>query len=117
MLAIALIARLLLPAGYMPMPGQTVLTICTGMGPSTVVVDDPGLRRSGEGRTPMTGGDGAAGICDFAATGMLATGAVDAPQFFPAAAPKFSAFVPWLPVQQALRPPFLRPPLRAPPLS
>ncbi len=42
LLACALALKLLMPAGYMPAPGQLAIQLCTGEGVRTVVIDRNG---------------------------------------------------------------------------
>lgn len=44
LLACALALKLLVPAGYMPAPGQLAIQLCTGEGVRTVLIDRDGQR-------------------------------------------------------------------------
>lgn len=111
----ALLARLLVPAGYMPNAGQSTLTICTGQGPQTIAVPDIASRASDRGSMPDAGGT--AHPCDYAPLGMMATGDAGPPLMLVVVAPALTLAVAILTTQVSHRPAFLRPPLRAPPLS
>lgn len=109
----ALMARLLVPAGYMPVAGGSTLTICTGQGMLTIVVPTPADRH--QGAIPEAGGGAA--ICDYAPLGLMATGAGELPQLYIASVAVLVPALLLLVAQPSLSSPFLRPPLRAPPQS
>jgi hypothetical protein len=114
LLACVLAARLLVPAGFMPVVAQGVVTLqpCPGVlpaGPMPGRQDMAGMAHHGEEpRVEMP--------CSFAGMGAAALGS--APPLLLAAAIAFVFLgVRRLAAQVLRAPPRLRPPLRAPPLS
>ena len=114
LLLVALLVRILVPAGYMPLAGESVLTICTGTGMQTIAM--PETMTDGHAKHLPGGHDAAArSICAFAALGLSSTGAIDPPLLLALLRLAFVAALAALVGQQVGRAAFLRPPLRAPP--
>ncbi len=109
-----MLARVLIPAGYMPMAGQTMaLTVCTGVGMQTIAV--PIERHDGKSDRHGSSSTDDVHPCAYAGMGLLATGAADAPLLVAALLLVFlKARSPVNPLRLATVA-FLRPPLRAPP--
>ncbi len=116
--ACALLARLLVPAGFMPMVehGTISIVICTGYGPQTVQMDMPGMEMPGAGHKPGGGHhDKTESPCPFA--GLSAPALSGADPILLAAAVRFVMLrVARRPVQPRVTANYrLRPPLRGPP--
>lgn len=118
MLACALLTRLLIPAGFMPMVehGKISIVLCTGYGPQTVQMDMPGMDLTGAEREPdKDHHNKAESPCPFAGLSAPALSGTD-PILLAATILFIMLLVGRMPVQ----PPFvasfrLRPPLRGPP--
>lgn len=114
-LAVVLLMKLVVPAGFMPAAsdGQIIVSMCSGTGPTEVVMTVPGL-----GHKPDGGGEDrgkAEQPCAFAGLSTLSLAAAD-PILLAAAI----LFVLALGVRPLLLPAsapplYLRPPLRGPP--
>jgi len=116
-LALALLMKLIMPAGFMPTVsnGQIVVSMCSGTGPMEVVMTIPGL-----GHQPDNGGahgGKAEQPCAFA--GLSAPSLAAADPILLATAILFLLALgiraPLLPASAA--PPYLRPPARGPPAN
>lgn len=114
-LALALLMKIAVPSGFMPTiaNGQIVVSVCSGMGPTTMVITIPGLEHE-------SGGDDHRGKaeqpCAFA--GLSAPSLAAADPFLLAAAILFVLALGMRPLAlpASTAPPYLRPPLRGPPL-
>lgn len=114
-LALALLMKIVVPSGFMPTisNGQIVVSVCSGMGPTTMVIAVPGLEH-------QSGGDSHKGKaeqpCAFA--GLSAPSLAAADQVLLAAAILFVLALGMRPLMlpASTAPPYLRPPLRGPPL-
>ena len=114
-LVLALMMKVVMPAGYMPTvsSGQIVVSICSGTGPMTMVMTIPGLDHE------KSEGDGHRGKTEqpCAFSGLTAPSLAAADPVLLAAAILFVLALGMrplvLPVSTA--PPYLRPPLRGPP--
>lgn len=114
-LALALMMKLAMPAGFMPTVsnGQIMVSLCSGSGPITMVMTIPGVER-GE-----TGEDGHSGKneqpCAFA--GLSAPSLAAADPILLGAALLFVLTMGMRPMAAPASeaPPYLRPPLRGPP--
>lgn len=107
LLAAALLARMLVPAGFMPAvnDGRMVIEICNNLGPSTIVIDVPGLEHK---KTVQQG-------CAFADLSLPSLAGADPIQLTALIAFVIAlgvAFAVALPPRTTVR---LRPPLRGPP--
>lgn len=113
-LALALVMKIVVPAGFMPTvsDGRIVISICSGTGPTTMVVTIPGLEQD----KPDGGKHGKADQpCAFA--GLSAPSLAAADPILLAAAILFVLALGMrpLPLPAATASPYLRPPLRGPP--
>ncbi|WP_293919489.1 DUF2946 family protein [Sphingobium sp. UBA5915] len=114
-LALALMMKIVMPAGFMPTMsgGQIVVSVCSGMGPTTMVMTIPGL---GDGKSEDEGHHGKAEQpCAFSGLSAPSLAAAD-PVLLAAAI----LFVLALGTRSVVplaspAPPYLRPPLRGPP--
>ena len=114
-LALALLMKIVMPSGFMPTVynGQIVVSVCSGMGPTTMVMTIPGL----EHKSDSEGHRGKADQpCAFA--GLSAPSLAAADPFLLAAAILFVLVLGMRPLvlPASTAPPYLRPPLRGPPL-
>ncbi|WP_070154988.1 hypothetical protein [Sphingobium phenoxybenzoativorans] len=114
-IALALIMKIAIPSGFMPTVsnGQIVVSVCSGMGPTTMVITIPGLEHgksdggSQHGKTEQP--------CAFA--GLSAPSLAAADPILLAAAILFVLALGMRPLllTAASASPYLRPPLRGPP--
>ncbi|WP_157073722.1 hypothetical protein [Sphingomonas soli] len=107
----ALLLRILVPAGFMPVvrDGRMVMSICSGMGPTKIVVEIPGLKHQPEDRQAQS-------PCAFADLSLPSLAGADPIQLAVLVAFVLAlglTFSPYLPPRAILR---LRPPLRGPPV-
>ena len=114
-LALALIMKLLMPGGFMPIvsDGQIVVSICSGTGPTKMVVTIPGL-----GQKPDEGGEHggkAEQPCAFAGLSTPSLATTDPILLAAAILFVLARGVLAVPLQTLAAPPYLRPPLRGPP--
>lgn len=114
-LALALLIKIIMPAGFMPTAsnGQIVVSICSGTGPMTMVMTIPGLEH---GKTDDGGHKGKAEQpCAF--SGLSAPSLAGADPILLAAAILFVLVLGTRPLAlpASIAPPYLRPPLRGPP--
>jgi hypothetical protein len=114
-LALALLMKLVVPAGFMPIlsNGQIVVSLCSGTGPTKMVMIVPVL-----GHKPDGGGEHSGKAeqpCAFAGLSMSLLAAAD--PILLAAAILFVLALGMRPLLllTATAPPYLRPPLRGPP--
>lgn len=114
-LALALLMKLAMPAGFMPSVsnGQIVVSLCSGTGASTMAITIPGLehdRPDGGGHSGKTEPP-----CAFASLSTPSLAAAD--PILLAAAILFVLALGMRPLSlpAATAPPYLRPPLRGPP--
>lgn len=111
LLACALALKLLIPAGYMPVPGQVAVQLCTGQGVTTILLGSDGqpVAPSGHDGTP-------APACAYTGLGAPVLSAVD-PLLLALAIAIIIALgwtsSPYPPHLQRIAP---RPPGRAPPI-
>lgn len=115
-LALALLMKVAIPAGFMPSisHGQIVVSICSGTGPMTMVMTIPGLEH---GKSEGNGHQGKAEQpCAF--SGLSAPSLAAADPLLLAAAILFVLALGIRPMAPpaSTAPPYLRPPLRGPPL-
>lgn len=114
-LALALMMKLALPAGFMPTVnnGQIQVTLCSGTGPMTVVMTIPGLdhgKQDGEGHSGKSEQP-----CAFSGLSAPSLAATD-PILLAAAILLILALgIRPMVVLTSTAPPHLRPPLRGPP--
>ena len=114
-LALALMMKLVMPAGYMPTvsSGQIIVSICSGTGPMTMVMTIPGLEHG------KSEGDGHQGKTEqpCAFSGLNAPSLAAADPVLLAAAILFVLALGMRPLvlPASTAPPYLRPPLRGPP--
>jgi hypothetical protein len=114
LVAMALMMKMLVPAGFMPSAtgGFMTVQLCTGMGPQTVTMALPGKAGEHDGQDQHGKVDQPCAFSGLAAPTLAAADAV-----LLAAAIAFilaAAFMPAAP-PMAVRRAFLRPPLRGPP--
>lgn len=110
----ALAVKLLVPAGYMvaPGPGHITVSICSGFGPKTMVIEIPG--KAADHSSPNEHGK-AEMRCAFSGLSTQALGPVD-PILLVAALAFVMALALRLPRPSRISPtPYLRPQLRGPP--
>ncbi len=115
-IALALLMKILVPAGFMPTisDGQVVVSMCSGMGPKTMVITIPGVEQKSDIGSHQGTMEKPCAFVGLSASSLSAAGPLllatailfvltqgTRPQVRPAAA----------------APPYLRPPLRAPPLN
>ncbi len=116
-MACALLVRLVVPAGFMPVfdHGTISIVLCTGYGPQTVQLDMPGMNMSGDGHKPDNHHDKTDTPCPF--SGLTAPVLSGADPIVLAAAILFiMLLVSRVPVREPVRAYYrLRPPLRGPP--
>ncbi len=114
-LALALLMKIVVPSGFMPTisNGHIVVSLCSGMGPTTMVITIPGLEHK-------SGGDSHKGKAEqpCAFTGLSAPSLAAADPLLLAAAILFVLALGMRPLAlpASTAPPYLRPPLRGPPL-
>ena len=113
----ALLARIMIPTGFMPVQSANglIIELCTGHGPVSIILDVPQKPGSTDGDHHDGGKE--EGSCTFAGLGM---------SFLSGAAPVLLAitiafihalgFLPFS-LRPFARPLYLRPPLRAPPVG
>lgn len=113
--ALALLMKIVVPSGFMPTisNGQVVVSVCSGMGPTTMVMTIPGLEHKSSGDSH---GGKAEQPCAFA--GLSAPSLAAANPVLLAAAILFMLGLGMRPLvlPTSTAPPYLRPPLRGPPL-
>jgi hypothetical protein len=115
-LALALMMKIIMPAGYMPTVsnGQIVVSICSGTGPMTMVMTIPGL---GHGKSE---GDGHHGKveppCAFSGLSALSLAAADPVLLAAAILFVLALGTRSLALPASTASPYLRPPLRGPPV-
>lgn len=114
-LAVALLMKLVVPAGFMPASsnGQIVISLCSGSGPTKMVMTVPGL-----GQTPDGGGDHggtAEQPCAFAGLSTPSLAAADPILLTTAILFVLALGTRALLLPASTPPPYLRPPLRGPP--
>lgn len=114
-LALALLMKLAIPAGFMPSvsDGQIVVSLCSGTGASTIVMTIPGLEHG----KPDGGGHPGKAEQPCAFAGLSAPSLAAADPVLLAAAILFvlALGIRPLPLPASITPPYLRPPLRGPP--
>lgn len=115
MLALAFLMKLVMPSGFMPTVanGQIVISVCSGTGPTTMVMTIPGLKHGkGDGSGDQAKPDQP---CAFA--GLAAPSLAAADSLLLALAILFVLALGTRPAAtlEATAPPRLRPPLRGPP--
>jgi hypothetical protein len=108
--ALALVLRILVPAGFMPVmdSGSLTITLCDGYGPAKMTVSVPGLHHHDAGQMQQR--------CAFADLAVPAIGGADPVQLAAALAFILLAAIFAVPVCDLRRARHLRPPLRGPPL-
>lgn len=114
-IALALILKIAVPAGFMPTvsEGQIVISVCSGMGETTMAITIPGLKNGkSDGGSPHSKIDQP---CAFA--GLSAPSLAAADPILLAAAILFVLALGMRPLllPAASASPYLRPPLRGPP--
>lgn len=115
LLALALMMKIVMPAGFMPTVsnGQIVVSICSGTGPMTMVMTIPGLEHG------KSEGDGHQGKAEppCAFSGLSTPSLAAADPILLAAAILFVLALGMVPLAlpASTAPPYLRPPLRGPP--
>lgn len=114
-IALALMLKIAVPAGFMPTMsnGQIVVSVCSDMGPATMVITIPGLKHS---KSDSEGQHGKAEQpCAF--SGLSAPSLAAADPILLAAAILFVLALGMRPLllPAATAIPYLRPPLRGPP--
>jgi hypothetical protein len=115
--ALALVVRVLVPAGFMPMVdrGGISIVLCTGTGPQTVSMAMPGMDHGAEHGPAKHDGGKPEAPCAFAGLSAPALGGADPALLLGALL--FILLAGWAPVRRpAVAAPRLRPPLRGPPL-
>lgn len=114
-LALALLLKIVIPAGFMPATsnGQLVVSVCSGMGPTTMVMTIPGIAHKADGDGHGSKPEQPCAFAGFAAPSLAA-----ADLFLLAAAILFVLALGMRPLvlPASTVPPYLRPPLRGPPL-
>ncbi|WP_420822420.1 hypothetical protein [Sphingosinithalassobacter portus] len=110
-----MLLKIVIPTGFMPTMsnGQIVISICSGIGPTTMIMTIPGLEHESEGDGH---GSKAEQPCAFA--GLSAPPLAAADPLLLAAAVLFVLALGMRPLvlPASKAPPYLRPPLRGPPL-
>lgn len=114
-LALALLMKIVIPTGFMPTMsnGQIVVSVCSGMGPATMIMTIPGLEHKSDGDDHRSKAEQP---CAFA--GLSAPSLAAADTLLLAAAILFVLALGMRPLvlPASTAPPYLRPPLRGPPL-
>lgn len=114
-LALALLMKLVTPAGFMPAvsDGRIVVSMCSASGPTTIVMTIPGLEH---GKSEGDGNRGnAESPCAFAGLSAPSLAAADPDVLAAAIRFVLAIGVRAVSFPAAADPPYLRPPLRGPP--